>query len=156
MSEVKVHKVRYRLANQLRDGSKLSISIALKGAKDRVKALEPELLAAIDAEFARLDAGVAAIGQGDPTGLKLMYDTANGLLGLAGAAPRLGALGKAALSLCELLDGLGGELPADARPIAVHVDALRILKTDLPERDQFVVLGGLSKVRSHTAKASRG
>ncbi|MDZ4372750.1 MAG: hypothetical protein U1C74_15175 [Phenylobacterium sp.] len=156
MSEVKIHKVRYRLANQLREGSKLSIATALKGAKSRVEALEPALLLAIEGEFVRLDEGVAALQLGAPDGLTLVYDTANGLLGLAGAAPRLGALGKAALSLCELLDGLNGAIPEDLRPIAVHIDALRILRHELPERDQFMVLAGLSKVRAHASRAPGG
>ena len=148
MSDVKVHRVKYRLARQLRAGAQLSVTTALGGAKDRVKKLEPAILAAIDDEIAGMDAAVSDLGRGDAAAVSRLYQAANRLLGLAGAAPRLEALGKAALSLCELLDALDG-VPADFRPIAVHIDALRILRTQLPERDQFLVLGGLSKVRRH-------
>lgn len=151
MTDVKVHKVQYRLARQLKSGAMLSATTALGGAKDRMKKLEPRLLAAIDDEFARQDVAFEELGNGEAYGLIRLYDSTNRLLGLAGAAPRLEALGKAALSLCDLLDGRKGVVPSDLRPIRVHLDALRILKTDLPERDQLVVLAGLSKVRAHKA-----
>lgn len=154
MSEVKVHKVQYRLARQLKSGAMLSTTTALGGAKDRVKKLEPKILAAIDDEFARQDVAYQELGAGDAYGLIRLYDASNRLLGLAGAAQRLEAMGKAALSLCDLLDALKGVVPADLRPIRVHLDALRILKTDLPERDQLVVVAGLSKVRTHKASAA--
>jgi len=149
MSEVKLHKVQYRLARQLKSGAMLSTTTALGGAKDRVKKLEPKLLAAIDDEIARQDVAYQELGNGEAFGLFRMYESANRVLGLAGAAPRLAGLGKAALSLCDLLDGQKGAIPSDLRPVRVHLDALRILRTDLPERDQLVVLAGLSKVRSH-------
>lgn len=156
MSEVKVHKVKYRLAQQLRTGAMLSTATALGSAKDRVRKIEPALLAAIDDEIAGMDEAMGVLKDGDATAIGRLYAAANRLLGLAGAAVRLAGLGKAALSLCELLDGLDGSAPADLRPIAVHIDALRILRTDLPERDQFIVLGGLSKVRSHKPKRAEG
>jgi hypothetical protein len=121
-----------------------------------VKTLEPALLAAIEAEFTALDAAHAALQAGDAAGVTAMYDTANGMVGLAGAAPRLDGLAKAALSLCDLLDSLDGAVPDDLRPIAVHVDALRVLRADLPERDQLVVLGGLAKLRGRYGKAAAG
>lgn len=149
MSEVKVHKVRYKLATKLREGAKISVATAQQSAQDRVKALEPKLLAVIETQLAVLDEGYKALQGGDPSGVGRMYETADGIVGLAGAAPRLKALGTASLSLCDLLDGLHGEAPSDLRPIAVHLDALRVLKTDMPERDQLVVLGGLTKLRDH-------
>lgn len=152
MSEVKVHKVKHRLARQLRAGAQLSVTTALGGAKTRVKKLEPELLIAIDDEIDGMDAAAGELKAGDVLAIARLYQAANRLLGLAGAAPRLAGLGKAALSLCELLDALDGAAPADQRPIAVHIDALRILRTDLPERDQILVLAGLKQVRSHTSQ----
>lgn len=147
MSDVKVHKVRYRLAAKLREGAKISTATAQQSAQDRVKALEPKLLAVIEAEFAQLEEGYRVLQAGDAGGVETLYDTANRILGLAGAAPRLKALGTAALSLCDLIDSLGGSLPDDLRPVAVHIDALRILRTEMPERDQLMVLGGLTKLR---------
>lgn len=152
MSDVKVHKVRHRLARQLRAGALLSVTTALGGAKIRVKKLEPALLAAIDDEIDGMDAAMSDLGRGETAAITRLYQAANRLLGLAGAAPRLDGLGKAALSLCELLDGLGGAVPPDVRAIGVHIDALRILRTELPERDQIIVLAGLSQVRSHTGQ----
>lgn len=154
MSAVEVRKVQYRLARQLRTGAMLSTTTALGGAKDRVKKLEPKILAAIDDEIAGQGVAFAGLELGEAEGLGRLYDSANRLLGLAGVAPRLAGLGKAALSLCDLLDGLKGVVPDDLRPIGVHLDALRILRTDLPERDQLVVLAGLSKVRSHKAQGA--
>lgn len=149
MSDVKVHKVRYKLATKLREGAKISVATAQQSARDRVKALEPKLLAAIDAELAILDEGYKALQGADASGVRRMYETADGIVGLAGAAPRLKALGTASLALCDLLDGLRGAVPSDLRPIAVHLDALRVLKTEMAERDQMVVLGGLTKLRNH-------
>lgn len=157
MSDVKVHKVRYKLATKLREGAKISVATAQQSAQDRVKALEPKLLAAIEIEIAVLDEGYKALQRADASGIGRMYTTADGIVGLAGAAPRLKALGAASLSLCDLLDGLRGALPSDLRPIAVHIDALRVLKTEMPERDQLVVLGGLTKLRDHySGKAAAG
>ena len=65
MSDVKVHRVKYRLARQLRAGAQLSVTTALGGAKDRVKKLEPAILAAIDDEIAGMDAAVSDLGRGD-------------------------------------------------------------------------------------------
>lgn len=152
MSEVKVHKVQYRLARQLKSGAMISTATALGVAKDRVKKIEPKVLAAIEEEFARQDAAFADLKQGEAIGLIRMYGSTNRLLGLAGGAHRLENMGKAALSLCDLLDAQNGVVPADLRPIRVHLDALRILKTDLDERDQAVVLAGLTKVRAHKAQ----
>ena len=149
MSDVKVHRVRYRLATKLREGAKISVATAQQSAQDRVKALEPKLLAAIEAEFTQLDEGCRALQDGDANGVGTLYDTGNRILGLAGAAPRLKALGTAALSLCDLLDGLGGALPDDLRPITVHIDTLRVLRTEMLERDQLIVLGGLTKLRGY-------
>lgn len=152
MSEVKVHKVQYRLARQLKSGAMISTATALGVAKDRVKKIEPKVLAAIEEEFARQDAAFADLTQGEAIGLIRMYGSTNRLLGLAGGAHRLENMGKAALSLCDLLDSMNGVVPTDLRPIRVHLDALRILKTDLDERDQEVVLAGLTQVRAHKAQ----
>lgn len=151
---VKVHKVQYRLARQLKSAGGLSTTTALGSAKDRVKKLEPKVLAAIDDELARQDVAFGELGKGDAYGLIRLYDAANRLLGLAGVSELLTNFGKAALNLCDLLDGQKGVIPADLRPIRVHMDALRILKTGLPERDQLVVLAGLGKVRTHKAQQS--
>lgn len=152
MSDVKVHKVRHRLGRQLRAGAQLSVTTALGGAKIRVKKLEPALLAAIDDEIGGMDAALSDLGRGEARAVTHLYHAANRLLGLAGAAPRLDGLGKAALSLCELLDGPAAAAPQDVRPIRVHIDALRILRTELPERDQIIVLAGLKQVRSHAGQ----
>ena len=152
MNDVKVHKVKYRLARQLRDGALLSVTTALGSAKTRVKQLEPALLAAIDDEIDGMDAALATLRGGDASAIARIYQAPTRLLGLAGAASRLEGLGKAALSLCELLDALEGAVPGDLRPVAVHIDAPRILRTELPERDQHVVLGGLAQVRTRTAR----
>ncbi len=152
MSDVKVHKVRHRLARQLRAGSQLSVTTALGVAKSRVKKLEPMLLAAIDDEIDGMDAAIGDLKSGSSDAIMPLYNAASRLLGLAGAAPRLDGLGKAALSLCDLLDGLNGAVPPDLRPIGVHIDALRILRTELPERDQIIVLAGLAQVRSHKGR----
>ncbi len=147
MSAAKIHRVRHRIASQLTTGAKISVPTALKGAQDRVKALEPTLLAAIEAEFAVLDEAFRTLRSGDSAGVTALYETADRLVGLAAAAPRLAGFAKAALSLCDLLDSLAGAIPDDLRPIAVHLDALRALRGDAPERDQLVVLAGLAKLR---------
>ena len=156
MSLVKIHRVRHRIAAKLRTGASISVPTALKGAQARVKTLEPVLLAAIEAEFGVLDEAFLALRGGDAAGVAALYETADRLVGLAAAAPRLAGLGKAALSLCDLLDSLAGAVPDDLRPIAVHIDALRILRGDTPERDQLVVLGGLAKLRGRYAAAPAG
>ena len=83
MSEVKVHKVQYRLARQLKTGAMISTATALGVAKDRVKKIEPKVLAAIEQEFARQDDAFADLTQGEAIGLIRMYGSTNRLLGLA-------------------------------------------------------------------------
>jgi len=150
MSEVKVHRVRHRLATKLKTGANLSVATALGSAKDRVQKLEPKIVAVAETEIAQLEALLERMKQGDRVALSLIYQTSDRLVGLAAAAPRLEGFAKAALSLCDVVDGLKGVAPSDTRSIELHISALRtLIAPAAQEREQQAVLAGLAQLRAH-------
>lgn len=143
MTTVIKRKVKYRLAEQLREGEMLPVSIAIRRAEAMVEEMQVELQAAVDAEIEAAERLVSEIVSGEVTAL---YECAERLFGISGAC-RMEAVADAALGLCDLLDWFQTEGKWDHAATAVHVGALRVLRREKSEAACEMVLAGLRKVR---------
>lgn len=143
MSVVIKRKVKYRLAEQLREGEMLPVSIAIRRAEAMVEEMQVELQAAVDTEIAAAERLVAEIVTGEVSAL---YECAERLFGISGAC-HMKSVSEAALGLCDLLDWMQAEGKWDPAATAVHVGALRVLRRETSEAACETVLAGLRKVR---------
>ncbi len=127
------------------DGIPLADAIAAGEAK--LAEIKPPGLVYIDAVLAELDAKAPA--QASEAQVERLYRIANELAGV-GAVFGLPALGRAAYSLCELLDALRTGGSWNAAAVGVHLDGLRLLRQEdagtlTPEAIE-AVLAGLDQV----------
>lgn len=151
MSVVKVYKARHTLPRKLRLNATMDVPSAVRRAEAAVAEIAPRLLAAVDADIDAAESALADYLQGSaPEALKRIYDCGDRLAGIA-AACNLRPLADAALGTCELLDGMDVTGRADPRAVAVHVSALRLLRTDGDEGAESV-LSGLARVRVRYAE----
>lgn len=143
MSVVIKRKVNYRLAEQLRRGDLVQVSVAIRRAEAMVEDMQGELLAALDAEIDAAEALVGTVKRGEVAAL---YECAERLFGIAGAC-HMQVVSDAALGLCDLLDWMQDGSNWDVASIHVHVGSLRVLRREKSEAACDNVLAGLRKVR---------
>jgi hypothetical protein len=90
--------------------------------------------------------------EADPAKAQEVYDLSNEICGIAGAFGLI-HLGKAAYSLCDLLDRLGAAKKWNWPAIQVHLDGIQTLRTHASGSDQEAVrdavIDGLVKVVAH-------
>lgn len=143
MTVVIKRKVNYRLAEQLRRGDLVQVSVAVRRAEAMVEEMQDELMIAVDAE---IDAAEKLVGTIRPGAVSPLYECAERLFGIAGAC-HMKVLSDAALGLCDLLDWMQDGDRWDAASVHVHVGALRVLRREKSEVACDSVLAGLRKVR---------
>ena len=127
------------------DGIPLAEAIAAADAK--LVDIKPPGLVHIDAVMAELDANAPT--KPSAAEIERLYRIANELAGV-GAVFGLPALGRAAYSLCELLDALRTRESWNAAAVGVHLDGLRLLRQEdagtLTPEAITAVLAGLDQV----------
>lgn len=141
------HRPKYALALKVRRGKGMAIPEAVRKAQANVEAMRGDLSVELARKIDQMEALLAAAP--GPAQVKPVYDIAEGLIAVAGACG-LGGAAKAAHSLCELLDRMGGAGRFDRDPVMVHLQALRLLSATeaLPEAAAAQVLDGLDRVCS--------
>jgi hypothetical protein len=145
MSVVKVHKPRHTLAKKLRTGTLMDVPLAVRRAEAAIAAISDKLLAAVDADLDLAEAALADyLRNPTPDAMQRIYDCGDRLAGIC-AACGLRPLADAALGACELLDLMATSGRSDARAVAVHVSALRLLRQG--DEGSANVLAGLARVR---------
>ncbi len=136
-----------RLANFVNTADGITPAEALARAEANIAEIKPPGLDRIDTLLRDLGARAPA----DPTANQVqeLYQASNELAGIA-AVFGLPALGRAAYSLCELLDVLGGPSRWNAAAVSVHLEGMRLLRQEdsgaAPPEVIARVLDGLTAV----------
>jgi hypothetical protein len=141
-----------RLAEMIGLPGGSTVGDALAGAEAAIERYRPEVVKDIDARIGELE-DLAAQTTPDP---KSLYRTAAGIIEHAGLFG-MGDLGKAAYSLCELVDRLEQRGVWDTASVEVHIGAMHLLR-NLPENDggqRARLLNGLNAVTAKAAPARR-
>lgn len=126
---------------------------------DALAAAQANLEELTDICLAEIDRAIAAVQQAadspDKTAESFgqVYAASNEMTGLAGLFGRED-LGKAAHSLCELLDRTGSWERCSPVALKVHIDSLGLLRhpAALTEAELKAILGGLEKVVDRTVR----
>ena len=146
MSLVRRLSIPNRLAQFVNTADGMPLAEALARADANLEMIRPPSVEHIDALLAEL--GAKAADKPSPAEVERLYRVANELAGLGGVFG-LGALGRAAYSLCELLDGLRVS-GWNAAAVTVHLEGLRLLRHEdsgaVPPEAIAAVLAGLDKV----------
>ena len=138
---------RNRIAEMINQPGGILIADALQRAHGNVESLHADMAAAIDAALVRLQAMSGDL----PTApsaevLGELYEIGNEIVGFA-VTLQLRDMGRAAYSLCELLERSRVRQTWSADALAVHVEALRLLRE--PNGDaatRRAILEGLDRV----------
>ena len=153
MSMVKRFAPPNRLAHFVNTADGITLAEALARADANLDEIRPPSLERIDEALAEL--GAKAPPHPSSAQVERIYGLANELAGTAGVFGLTG-LGRAAYSLCELLDGMKGPGGWNAGAVTVHLDGLRLLRAEdggaLPPEAVAAVLTGLDKVRARFAE----
>ena len=130
-------------------GGKLA-SEAIADAEAGLKILTPPGVGAIDSALDVILATAATPGPLTPEMRETLYREAN-QINATGALFGLTGMGKAAWSLCEVLDLLETDLPSGRPAVDAHVRSLRILRSGelLPPAEGKVLLDGLASLLAH-------
>lgn len=150
---VRVIPYKNRLAKLIQAPGGKRIAAALADARANLDQIADLCLAEIDAAIAAIQDASTAPAR-TPQSFETMYVASNAMLGLAGLFGRED-LGKAAHSLCELLDRAGDWERCPAVALRVHVDSLLLLRhPDALSPPQLAeILDGLAKVVQRTTHA---
>jgi hypothetical protein len=147
MSTVRRHAVPNRLAHFVNTADGITLAEALARADAKLEEIRPPSLERIDEALAAL--GVRAPATPEPVEVDRLYRLANELAGTAGVFG-LAGLGRAAYSLCELLDAQRGAAAWNAAAVTVHLEGMRLLRAEdsgaLAPPAVAAVLAGLDKV----------
>jgi hypothetical protein len=125
---------------------------AIANAAEAMEEMREECTGAIETAIAALEAILyAARGRLSEEQMKDILRHADRVVTLAGTFG-YGLLDTAVRSLCDVTDGMLPAQACDVAPIAVHVQAMRLMapgSAKLSEAEAGHVLGELSKVRAH-------
>jgi hypothetical protein len=130
------------------------IAAALADAQANLDQIADLCLAELDKSIAAIHRASAAPDK-TPESFDTVYAAANDMTGLAGLFGRKD-LGKAAHSLCELLDRSAGWEGCSPVALKVHVDSLTLLRhPDVLSAEQLAdILDGLERVVERTTRAA--
>ena len=131
-----------RLAELVRAPGGRTIRRMLADAEAVLEASRPTLDAELDQRIGALEqlAGAGESGRGE------IYDNASAIIDTAGLFG-FDHLGEAAYVLCDLVDSLAEQGRWDPSAVAVHVEALRLLRSaDCPSAERDRLLAGLHAV----------
>jgi hypothetical protein len=148
---VRVIPYKNRLAKLIQAPGGKRVADALADARANLDKIADLCLGEIDAAIAGIQAAAGA-AERTPESFEVVYVASNNMIGLAGLFGRED-LGKAAHSLCELLDRAGGWDRCPPVALKVHVDSLVLLRhPDVLSSAQLGdILDGLAKVVQRTA-----
>jgi hypothetical protein len=156
MSTVKRIRVKNRLAAVVRTPGGKTVAEAVAAAEHGLAEIKDECLEALDETLARMATLAASMKTSPaPASIDQLYAFSNEVVGIAGVFS-LGAVGEAAFSLCELLDGLqeagGWNWPA----VEVHLNGLKLLRAlgeTIGEAEREQILAGLRAVTKRIGPA---
>jgi hypothetical protein len=141
--------VKPRISTMVNRATGLSEAEALARAAAGIEALRDESLTALDAAIASADAAARTA----PPAADAVYKAAGEILELSGTYG-LEALEKAAYSLCELVDDLRSNARWNGPAVAVHLEAMRLLRAPGQAGSEAILEGlhaVLGRVRSPAA-----
>jgi chemotaxis protein histidine kinase CheA len=154
MTTVRRYTTPNRLAHFVNTADGITLADALARADANLEEIRPPSLQRIDEALAEL--GAKAPAAPTPAEVDRLYRLANELAGTA-AVFGLTGLGRAAYSLCELLDVLKSAPAWNAAAVTVHLEGLRLLRGEdsgaLTPEAIAAVLAGLDKVVARVSEA---
>lgn len=146
MSDVKVHRPRYRLAEKLKRGDQITSTRALAQARARVDGLRSGILEAVDGELALLE---QAARSDDPAArAEGLIAAADRVAGLVCALEKLQDMATVALGLCQAVERMRQSGRWDDEAVAVHISGLRLLRLGVGQMEAQMLLAGLHKVQA--------
>lgn len=130
------------------------VADAVADANANLLTIREPCLEALDASLARIrEVAATDLSQASLDEIYALANEAVGLAGLFGLAD----LGKAAYSLCELIDSRPAGAGIGRQALDVHVESLRILRLGdaLPAAERENMVAGLIAVVDHAKRAAR-
>jgi hypothetical protein len=152
MSDVVVRHiaVKNRLASLIKLPGGKKLKDALADAQRNLDVVKPECVNRIDELLAEIQLLSSGAGDPDAAVRERLYDLANQIVSLAGTFG-LAGVGRAAYSLCELIDCTLDTGGCARGEVLVHIESLQLLRH--PERlgaaGEAAVLDGLAKIIRH-------
>lgn len=120
---------QYKIAEKLQQPGGKTVAQAVTDAQHGLEGLADACLGAVDEALTDIDRAYKALPDDfDLAALTDLYDSANGLIGIATVAGLM-EMDRAAYSLCDLIDRMMAMGRPDKEPIAVHVQALHLLRS---------------------------
>jgi hypothetical protein len=147
MSQVRFSYPENRMKKLLEEPGGLTARDALGRAHQNIGMIRPQILAEVDRNIVEINkaAAKAALDATDMSARRDLYTCGNVIVGLAGSCG-LDEVGKAAFSLCELVDRYGTDR-WDAAYVAVHLSAITALREGAgTPQSRVATLEGLSQV----------
>jgi hypothetical protein len=147
MSQVRFSYPENRMKKLLEEPGGLTQRDALGRAHQNIGMIRHEIVAEVERNIAELTKAAARAAQDaeDMSARRDLYTHANVVVGLAGSCG-LDDVGKAAFSLCELVDRYGTDR-WDAAYVAVHLNALSALGEGKgTPQSRAAILDGLNQV----------
>jgi len=150
MSAVRYIPNMSRLAKAMTGPGGKLVSEAIADADAGLKLLTPPGIGAIDEALDTILATMATPGPLTAEMRETVYREAN-KINSTGALFGMAGMGKAAWSLCEVIDLLETDLPSGRPAVDAHVRSLRILRSGelLPEAEGQALLSGLASLLAH-------
>ena len=147
MSRVRFVKPQYKLSQQIDEPGGRTVQVAIQSAEEGVGTLKAACVAAVDKQLGELDQAFAVLPDTfDDAAMGKLYHCSTSLIGICSAAD-LKEMDKAAYSLCDLLDRMTASRRMERGAIAVHVQALHLLRRPPASLQLKEVLQGLARVR---------
>lgn len=137
------------LAKLLEGPGGIAVNHAVARAETNLGAARDDYVADVDRNLARLEALLPPSARPPaPDAASEAYLRANEVAGIAGVGG-LDAVGKAAFSLCELLDRMNASGRWNGEAVSVHMAAIKLLRGMSGKSGEAAVLKGLRQVVAH-------
>lgn len=150
---MKIYYPKNTLAAAMKAAEPLMAQTALGRAETGLAAIRGQCLAQLDEMLVEL-AAVAGTTPDVRERLKRGYHLSRRIIGL-GHVAGYPHVDMAALSLCDVADGLIARNIVDWAPVEAHVDAMRLMRhPDLPEQAIQMLLSSLDELRARFSCAS--
>ncbi len=158
MTAVQIFRRENRLAKLIRKPGGISRKIAMAQAASNLGEIRDELILELDRILALIDRSATAEAANDNKAQAIIYHGSNHIIGLAEPCG-IPELGKAAFSLCELVDRMTEAGAWNAVAVQVHLEAFKLLRgagAAMSPADRQAVVTGLRKVTTRVAKLPDG
>lgn len=144
---MKIYYPKNTLAVAMKEAEPLMAQTALGRAETGLAAIRNQCLAQLD-ELLALLVGLPGDVPDMRDRLRQGYHVSRRIIGL-GHVAGFPHVDMAALSLCDVVDGLLTRNIADWAPVEAHVDAMRLMRhPDLPEQSITMLLSSLDDLRA--------